>query len=68
MKVIVIKPFRDKFTKEDYEVNREIECDDELAENRIKLGLVKRIEKDNRPSKDNSIPSTDAKKGKKADK
>lgn len=68
MKFIVIKPFRDKVTKEDYVVDQEIECEGEIAENRIKLGLVKRIEKDNRPSKDNSIPSTDAKKGKKADK
>ena len=68
MKFIVIKPFRDKVTKEDYVVDQEIECEGEIAENRIKLGLVKRIEKDNRPSKDNSIPSTDAKKGKKTDK
>lgn len=59
MKLKVIKPFRDKFTKEDYEVGREIECDDDLAESRLKLGLVERIEKGNRSSKKNSIPSTE---------
>lgn len=59
MKLRVINPFRDKFTKEDYEVGREIECDDDLAESRLKLGLVERIEKGNRSSKKSSIPSTE---------
>lgn len=66
MKVRVVKPFRDKDTKEDYTVDRVIECEDELAEIRINRGLVERIEVDNHPSNEDSIPSTTPKKGKKS--
>ena len=59
MKLKVVKVFRDKDTKEMYSVGDVIECDEETAENRLKLGLVERIETDNHPPKDNSKQTTE---------
>lgn len=57
----VIKPFRDKFTKVDLVVGYEGECDEETLKNRIKLGLVERIEKNKGKTTDKSMSSTKSK-------